>query len=64
MDGVFLGEFLGERDFELIQVCERVLDYLRTGCAAEEKGSFGIFDAFGGFFVESSFGACIAGLSK
>jgi hypothetical protein len=64
MDGVFLGELFGERDFELIQVCERVLDYLRTGCAPEEKGSFGIFDAFGSFFVESSFGACIAGLSK
>ena len=64
MDSVFFGELFGERDLELIKVCECVLNYLRAGCATEEKGSFGIFDAFGSFFVESSFGACIAGLSK
>ena len=40
------------------------MDYLRAGCASEEKGSFGIFDALGSFLVEGSFGASIARLSK
>jgi hypothetical protein len=64
VDGIFLGELFAERDFELIEVCECVLDYLRAGCATEEKGSFGIFDTLGSFFVEGSFRARVAGLSK
>ena len=55
MDGVLLGELLGEWDAELVEVCEGVLGYLRAGCAAEEEGGFGVFDCFWGFLVEGSF---------
>lgn len=63
MDGVLLGEFLGEWNAELVQVCEGVLGDLRAGCSTEKEGGFGVLDCFWGFFVEGSFGAGVARFS-
>lgn len=48
----------------MVKIGECVLDYLRAGCAAEEEGCFGVFEGFGGFFVEGAFAACVAGFSE
>lgn len=63
VDGVLLGELLGERHAQLVQVGEGVLDDLRAGCAAQEEGRLGVLDGFGGFLVEGAFGARVAGFS-
>jgi len=63
MDVVFFREFLRQGTAEGIEVCEGVLGDLGTGCAAQEETGFGVFGGFGGFFVEGSFGAGIAGFS-
>lgn len=59
MDFVLFCELLGERDAQLVEVGECVLDYLRAAGAAEEEGGFGIFGGFGGLFVEGTFAACV-----
>lgn len=64
VDGVLLGEFLGEWDFQLVQVGEGVLHYLRAGCAAEEEGGFRVLDRLGGLFIEGALASCIAGFSR
>ena len=63
MDWIFLGEFLGERKVQLVQIIKGVLGYLATGCAAEEEGCFGVFGGFGGLLVEGAFAAGVAGFS-
>lgn len=63
VDGVFLGEFFGQRDAQLVKISDSILDNLRTGCTSEEEGGFGVLDWLGGFFVKSSLGARIAGFS-
>jgi hypothetical protein len=63
VDFILLGEFLGEGPAKGVEVCEGVLGDLGTGGAAEEEGSFGVLDGFGGFFVKGAFGAGIAGFS-
>jgi len=47
----------------LVEVGKCVLGDLTARGAAEEEGGFGIFDGFGGFFVEGAFAACVAGLA-
>jgi hypothetical protein len=46
-----------------VQVGQSILDNLRTGCAPEEEGGFGVFGGLGGFFVEGAFAARVAGFS-
>lgn len=46
MDGVLFCELLGKGNAELVEVCESILDYLRTSRTAEEKGGLGVFGGF------------------
>ena len=63
MDLVLLCEFLCERPSERVEICEGILGDLGTGGAAEEECFFGIFNSFGSFLVQSSFGARVAWFS-
>jgi len=38
VDSVLLGEFFGERDSQLVEITEGILDDLRAAGAAEEEG--------------------------
>jgi hypothetical protein len=63
MDVILLGELLGERTAEGVEVGEGILGDLGTGGAPQEEGSFGVLDGFGGFLVERTLGARIARFS-
>lgn len=63
VDLVLLGELLGQRDPELVQVGDGVLGDLGAGGAAEEEGIFGVLDGFGGFLVERPLAAGISRFS-
>lgn len=55
VDGVFLGEFDGQRPFQRVQVGEGQLDDFGAGAAPQEEGGFGVFVDLGGFFLECAF---------
>lgn len=63
VDGVLLGELLGERLAQGEEVGEGVLGYLRAGGAAEEEDRLWVFDGFGGALLQGAFGAGVAGFS-
>lgn len=54
VDGVLLGELLGERLTHLVEVVQGILDNLRAGCAAEEEARLGVLDRFGLTLLERS----------
>jgi len=63
VDGILLSKFLSERDPQLVEVGEGVLNDLRAGCAAQEERGFGILCRLRSFFVLGSLAARIARFS-
>lgn len=63
MDGVLLGELLGQWLPKGIELAEGVLDNLRAGGTAEKEGRLRILDGLGLALLESPLGACVARLS-
>lgn len=63
VDLILLGELLGERDPQLIEVGDGVLGDLRAAAAAQEEGGFGVLDGLGGLLVERPFGARVSRFS-
>lgn len=64
VDGVFLGEFLGEGLAHGEEVVHGILDDLGAVVAAKEETCFGVLDGFGLALLEGSLGASIARFSK
>jgi hypothetical protein len=64
VDLVLLGELLGQRDPELVEIGDGVLRDLRAGAATQEEGGLGILNGFRSFLVERSFGARVARFSS
>lgn len=60
VDGVLLGELLGQGLAQLVEVVEGVLGHLGAGGAAEEEDRLGVLDGLGGAFGEGALGAGIA----
>lgn len=59
MNGVFFGEFFGERNMEGVEFVEGILDDLGVGGVVEKEVGFGVFDGFGFVFFEGLFGVSI-----
>lgn len=64
VDRVLLGELLGERDAQLVQVGEGILHDLRARGAAQEEARLGVLDGLGGLLLEGALGAGVAGFSR
>ena len=54
VDGILLGEFLGEGLAHVVEVVEGILDELGAGCATEEETGFGVLDGFRLSLLEST----------
>lgn len=63
VDGVLLGELLGEGLAQREEVGEGVLRDLRAGGAAEEEAGLGVLLLLGGALLEGALGAGITGFS-
>lgn len=64
VNGVLLGELLGERNTEGVELVEGILDDLGAGGAAEKEAGLGVFDGFGLALLEGPLGASIARFSN
>lgn len=60
VDRILLGELLGEREAEGVEVVEGILDYLRAGGSAEKETLFGVLDCFWFPLLEGSLRAGVA----
>lgn len=64
VDGVLLGELLGEGLAEGVELVEGVLDDLGAAGAAEEEACLGVLDSLGFALLERPLGAGITGFSR
>lgn len=63
VDGILLGELLGERLAQGEEVGEGILGDLRAGGAAEEEDGLWVLDGLWGALLEGALGAGVAGFS-